>query len=106
MGKVGKSITKVAKKTFKSATKVVDKLGGVGNVLTGGALGLAKGVVGTVGETVSGGSGTTTTIQQTAEAAKQRYATEEGKATEQGASEFGERQVARKKIKRLTSKKG
>lgn len=83
MGKVGKSVSK----GFKKVTKNVG--------------GLLAGVVG------GGASGGTTVIQQVADKAKQRYSSEEGQATEQGATDLKTRLGVndRKKIKRLSTVK-
>lgn len=94
MGKVGKSVSK----GFKKVTEAVIKkpLKQINNAV-GGVMGGAS----------SGGasSGGTTVIQQEAENAKQRYASEEDQTTEQGATDLKTRSGVsdKKKIKRLST---
>lgn len=101
MGKVGKSVSKGFKKATKSVSKGFKKVTKeIGRV--------PKNVGGLVaGATGGGASGGTTVIQQVAEKAKQRYASEEGQATEQGATDLKTRLGVnnRKKIKRLSTVK-
>ena len=100
MGKVGKSISKGFKKVTKAVISTPLKQIGkeIGRVPenVGGLL------AGVVGGDASGG---TTVIQQVAEKAKQRFASEEGQATEQGATDLKTRLGVgdRKKIKRLST---
>lgn len=102
MGKVGKSVSKGFKKVTKAVVKtplkqISKEIGRVPKNV-GGLLG---GVIGGGG----GDSGGTTIIQQAAEKAKQRYSTEEGQATEQGATDIKTRLGVndKKKVKRLST---
>lgn len=110
VGKVGKAVVKgFGGSVIKSAVKGVKQVGkGLLSLpsLVGVGLGAVTDLV--TGDTPQQQQqGGTTIIQQTAEQAKQRYALEEGKATEQGASEISDRLANRKKIKRLsTTSKG
>lgn len=100
MGKIGKSVSKGFKKVTKAVIKtplkqIKNEVGRIPENVGG----LLAGVTG------GGSSGEPTVIQQVAEKAKQRYSSEEGQATEQGATDLKTRLGVsdKKKIKRLST---
>lgn len=100
MGKVGKSVSKGFKKVTKAVVKTPLKQ------IEKEVKRIPKNVGGLVAAVTGGGySGETTFIQQTADMSKQRYSTEEGQATEQGATDLKTRLGVsdKKKIKRLST---
>ena len=114
-----KKVTKSVSKGFKSVTKAVISTPvkqivkevarvpeNVGNIATSVVKEIAR-VPENVGELLAGGGASVgaTVIQQEAEKAKQRFASEEGQATEQGATDLKTRLGVddRKKIKRLST---
>ena len=96
-----KKVTKSVSKGFKSVTKAV-----ISTPVKQIVKEVAR-VPENVGELLAGGgtSGGATVIQQEAAKAKQRFSSEEGQATEQGATDLKTRLGVddRKKIKRLST---
>lgn len=100
MGKVGKSVSKGFKKVTKAVISTpVKQIVNEVKRTPENVGGLVAGVTG------GGGSSEPTIIQQAAEKAKQKYSTEEGQATEQGATDLKARSGVsdKKKIKRLST---
>ena len=103
MGKVGKSVSKGFKKVTKAViTTPLKQIKNEVGRIPENVGGLVAGVTG------GGSSGEPTVIQQSAEKAKQRYSSEEGQTTEQGATDLKSRLGIsdKKKIKRLSTVSG
>ena len=99
MGKVGKSISKGFKKVSKAV--ITTPLKQIKDEAERTAENVGAFISGVAGGDASGG---TTVIQQSADTARQRYSSEEGQATEQGATDLKTRLGVndKKKIKRLS----